>query len=83
MPYLLHTETCVRCNTLSIKDLCLHTFPGVICARRSIILRRGRSTASSKIKMKANCRIAWQYVIGGAKAQALTATNVTLTDEKV
>ena len=79
----MHTLTYIHSNTISLKDLHLHTFPGVIFAQRPIILRWGRSTASSKINMKANCRIAWQCVIGGAKAHASTATNVTLTDGEV
>lgn len=79
----MHTLTYIHSNIISLKDLCLHTFLDVICAQPSVISRRGRSTASSKINVKANCRIAWQCVIGGAKAHASTATNVTLTDREV
>ncbi len=59
----MHTLTYIHSNTISHNDLCLHTFLDVICAQPSIVLRRGCSTASSKINVKANSQIAWQYVI--------------------
>ena len=78
----MHTSTCIHCNTISHNDLCLHTFLGVICAKLSIISWRGRSTASSKINVKANLQIAWQYVIAMQKACAAIVLGIMRLNEK-